>query len=104
MFDLKKNKDQLDFNKLKKFEPQIKIVLEKIIEFLCTHINNQKKAGANIVQIFDSWAGLVPKKKLFDYCYKPNKKIVDFCKKNNIPVICFPKGIKKKLYQFCKKS
>ena len=103
MFDLKKNNDQLNTSKLKKFEPQIKIVLEKIVKYLCLHIINQKKAGANIVQIFDSWAGLIPKRKLFDYCYKPNKKIVDFCKKNNIPVICFPKGIKKNYINFAKK-
>ena len=100
IFGLKVNKDQISLEKLKKFEPEIKIVLNKIVEYLCVHIVNQIKAGADIVQIFDSWAGLIPPNKLFDYCYEPNRKIVDFCKKNKIPVICFPKGIKDKYIDF----
>ena len=103
MFGLKDEKNQIDIEKLKKLEPEIKIVLNKIIEYLCAHIINQIKAGADVVQIFDSWAGLIPENKLSDYCYEPNKKIVDFCKKNNIPVICFPKGIKDKYINFAEK-
>jgi len=100
MFGLKINKDQISIEKLKKFEPEIKIVLNKIIDYLCVHIINQIKAGADVVQIFDSWAGLIPESKLFDYCYEPNRRIVDFCKKNETPVICFPKGIKEKYVNF----
>jgi len=103
MFGLKIDKNQIDRDKLKKFEPEIEIVLNKIVEYLCAHIINQIKAGSDVVQIFDSWAGLVPKNKLDDYCYEPNKKIVDFCKKNNIPVICFPKGIKNNYINFAEK-
>ena len=57
-------------------------------------------AGADVVQIFDSWAGLIPSKNINDYCYLPNAKIIDFCKKEKIPNICFPKGIKEKYNEF----
>jgi len=100
MFGLKKSKNQIDVDKLKKSELNIRKVLEKINEFLCIHIEKQVQAGADIVQIFDSWAGLLPQDKLFDYCYEPNKKIVDFCKKKKIPVICFPRGINKNYLEF----
>lgn len=100
MFGLKKNKNEIDKEKLKKAEKNIKIVLDKINKYLCIHINNQIQAGADTVQIFDSWAGLIPEEKLFDYCFEPNKKIVDFCKKRKIPVICFPRGINKNYSEF----
>jgi uroporphyrinogen decarboxylase len=100
MFGLKKEKNQIDIKKLKKSEIEIKIVLNKINKYLCSHIDEQIKAGADTVQIFDSWAGLIPNEKMFDYCYKPNKQIVDFCKKKKIPVICFPRGINENYLNF----
>ena len=100
MFGLKINKNQIDTDKLQKNKSDIKIVLEKINEYLCAHIDHQIQAGADIVQIFDSWAGLLPDEKLFDFCYEPNKKIVDFCKSRKIPVICFPRGINKNYLEF----
>ena len=100
MLNLKKGKKKINLLKLKKAKPQIKIILNKLNEYLCIHIENQIKAGADVVQIFDSWAGLIPKKYLLDYCYTPNLQIVEFCKKKKIPVICFPKGIKKNYAKF----
>ena len=72
MFKLKNKKNQIDLDKLKALETEIEKTLKKIVEYLCLHILNQIKAGADTVQIFDSWAGLIPKKKLFDYCYHIN--------------------------------
>tara|TARA_B110000444_G_C18818228_1_gene586297 strand:- start:1077 stop:2027 length:951 start_codon:yes stop_codon:yes gene_type:complete len=103
MFGLKVKKNQIDFKKLKSVESEIKIVINIIVEFLCLHLLNQFKAGSDVVQVFDSWAGLIPEEKLFDYCFEPNRKIVEFCKKNNIPVICFPKGIKTNYLDFAEK-
>ena len=56
--------------------------------------------NADVVQIFDSWAGLLEKKDLPSFCYIPNLKLVEFCKKNKIPVICFPKGIRENYKEF----
>jgi len=102
MLGLKKDKDQIDFDKLKTQEENLKIIIEEINKYLCIHINNQINAGADTVQIFDSWAGLIPNKNIYDYCYAPNKKIVDFCRKKKKPVICFPRGIKENYLEFAK--
>ena len=102
MLGLKKDKDQIDFDKLKTQEENLKIIIEEINKYLCIHINNQINAGADTVQIFDSWAGLIPNKNVYDYCYAPNKKIVYFCRKKKKPVICFPRGIKENYLEFAK--
>tara|TARA_Y100001970_G_scaffold293755_1_gene442908 strand:- start:5148 stop:6158 length:1011 start_codon:yes stop_codon:yes gene_type:complete len=100
MLNIKVDKKKIDLNKLKEFEGKIEKILNKLIKFLCLHIENQVNAGADVIQIFDSWAGLIPNKSIKDYCYEPNVKIVDFCKKNKIPNICFPKGIKEGFKDF----
>jgi len=71
----------------------IKILLENIEKFLKIHIKNQVNAGANVIQIFDSWAGLL-EDKIPEYIYKPTFNIVEYVKKLGVPVICFPRGIK----------
>jgi len=102
MLKIKNNKTEINLEKLKEKKDKIDQILNKLIEFICIHIDNQISAGADVVQIFDSWAGLVPDKDIKDYCFLPNKKIVEFCKKNKIPNICFPKGIKEKYEEFNK--
>ena len=82
--DIKKNlKDNKTNNNL----------LKIIINFLKIHVENQIKSGATIIQIFDSWAGLLNKKDYDKYIYEPTKNIVDYVKSKGVPVICFPKGI-----------
>ena len=100
MLGLKKEKNQIDYKEVESQKPKIDIILNKLIDYLCTHIQNQVEAGANVVQIFDSWAGLLPEADLSTYCYKPNLQIVEFCKKKHIPTICFPKGIGKNYKNF----
>jgi uroporphyrinogen decarboxylase len=65
-------------------------ILEK---FLKLHIDHQIKSGANVIQIFDSWAGLLEEKNLPSYVYIPTLNLVDHVKSLGIPVICFPRGI-----------
>jgi len=81
-------------------EVLINKLLKLIEKFLKVHIKNQVDAGANIIQIFDSWAGLLDDK-LLDYIYKPTYNIVEYTKKLGVPVICFPRGIKN-YKEFCK--
>ena len=70
---------------------RILIILEK---FLKIHIKNQIDNGAEIIQIFDSWAGLLDEKDLPNYVYIPTLNLVEYTKSLNTPVICFPRGIK----------
>ena len=97
-----KNNNKVDFEKIKVKEFEVNLILDKLNEYLCVHIESQIKAGADVIQIFDSWAGLIPTRDLEDYCYTPNLKLVKFCKSKKTPVICFPRGIKKNYLDFNK--
>ena len=68
-------------------------LLSIIDKFLKIHIKNQVEAGASIIQIFDSWAGLL-ENKIFEYIYMPTLSLVEYTKSLGVPVICFPRGIK----------
>ena len=94
-------KNNFNFDKFNKDKFLINRLLKKIEEIICLHVDKQIEAGADIIQIFDSWAGLLPQKELPNYCYIPTLNIVEYIKKKNIPVICFPKGIGENYIDFC---
>ena len=90
--DLNKNffKDEFLINR-------ILLIIEK---FLKVHIKNQIDNGANVIQIFDSWAGLLEEKDLPNYVYTPTLNLVNYVKSLKVPVICFPREIKN-YKEFC---
>ena len=73
------------------------LIIEK---FLKIHIKQQIENGANIIQIFDSWAGLLEEKDLPNYVYSPTLNLVNYVKSLKVPVICFPREIKN-YKEFC---
>jgi len=100
MLNLKLEKKKIDYQKIKSKSDEIILILNELYEYLCIHIENQINAGADVVQIFDSWAGLIEPEDFAHYCIEPNFKLVNFCKKKNIPVICFPRGIGRNYKKF----
>ena len=75
-----------------------KVLINKVLsfleKFLKIHIKKQVESGAEVIQIFDSWAGLLDEKNLSSYVYDPTMNLVEYIKSLNVPVICFPRGIK----------
>ena len=100
MYGVKLDKNNVNLEKINSKKSDINQIIDKLHEYLCVHIDNQIKAGADVIQIFDSWAGLIPEQDLINYCINPNLRLVNFCKENNIPVVCFPKGIGKNYKKF----
>ena len=99
MINLKSPKKDLNENFFKDdfLINRILLIIEK---FLKVHIKNQIDNGVNIIQIFDSWAGLLEEKDLPNYIYTPTLSLVEYVKSLNVPVICFPREIKN-YKEFC---
>jgi uroporphyrinogen decarboxylase len=70
-------------------------LIEILTESLEIYLTSQIKAGADIIKIFDSWAGILPPSQIQKWIIDPAKKIVNYLKENHpeIPVIYFPKAI-----------
>ena len=88
----RKSPKEGNFNVFPKNE-EISNILIKLDKFLKIHIEAQIKNGASIIQIFDSWAGLLPEKDLDYFVYKPIKSLVDFIRRKETISICFPRNI-----------
>ena len=81
---------KIAYQKERWFKELISRLIESSIEYLCIQI----EAGADVVQIFDSWSGELPGELLTEYCIGPIRDIVAGVKSRfpAIPVIVFAKG------------
>jgi uroporphyrinogen decarboxylase len=72
------------------FEKLIDILVETSIEYL----SGQVKAGANVLQIFDSWAGSLPDVEFARWVTAPTKRMVSVLKNRfpDVPILGFPRG------------
>lgn len=69
-------------------------LLDILADVSADYLINQIKAGAEVVQIFDSWAGVLDESSFEAYCIRPVKRMVKRIRQSypNIPIIGFPKG------------
>lgn len=91
-------KGKQDFSVSKSFIYTKRALSGKLIDFITDktieHLKGQIKAGADVIQLFDSWAGMLSGKEYEDFVIKPTKKIVSSLKKDypQLPIIGFPRG------------
>ncbi len=73
------------------FQRLMDILVKSSAEYLVA----QLKAGADAVQIFDSWAGVLDQDQFEKWCVQPVKKIVELVRKEipDAAIIGFPKGV-----------
>jgi uroporphyrinogen decarboxylase len=70
-------------------------ILRKVTDVIKHYLVKQIEAGADVVQIFDSWAAALEKDAYFEFSWNYMKEIASFVKSRypDIPIIIFPKGI-----------
>ena len=69
-------------------------LLEILGDAVAWHLIRQFEAGADVVQIFDSWAGGLPEKEFADWVIAPNRRVVDLVRRAipHAPIIGFPRA------------
>jgi uroporphyrinogen decarboxylase len=91
-------KSSKDFSGARRFcythkEEMLKII-NLLIESTAEYLIGQIESGADIIKIFDSWAGLLPCNLFREFVIEPTRQIVKKIKSRhpNTPIIGFPKG------------
>jgi uroporphyrinogen decarboxylase len=74
-------------------------LISRLVEASVEHLSGQIEAGAEAVQIFDSWAGELPEAEFRRWCVAPLKDIVSRLHKKHpgVPVVVFPRAAGSKL-------
>jgi len=69
-------------------------LIEMLIEGTITYLVGQIEAGAELVQLFDSWAGILPEPAFVQWVIEPTKRIVSALKDrfDDFPIVGFPRG------------
>ena len=92
-------KGSKDHSEVKRFVNTHPEIFNKLIDILTRgtieYLSAQIKSGADIVKIFDSWAGALSGQDMIRYSFDPMVKIATEIKKQHptIPIIAFPRGV-----------
>ena len=69
-------------------------LIDLLVDASVAHLSAQIEAGADLVQIFDTWAGSLPDSELEAWAVAPTRRIVEGLRAKGIdsPIIGFPRG------------
>jgi uroporphyrinogen decarboxylase len=75
-------------------EKSFATLIELLVEATIEHLSAQIDAGADCVQIFDSWAGVLPDREFFSWVIAPTARIAKAVKKRHgsARILGFPRG------------
>jgi uroporphyrinogen decarboxylase len=77
-------------------------LIDKIVDASAKYLVHQLEAGAECVQIFDSWAGGLAPNEFERWCIKPTKRLVEKVRDRHpgAKIIGFPRGAGEKIPRF----
>ncbi len=77
-------------------------LIDKLVDLSAAYLERQLRAGAEAVQIFDSWAGVLPPAEFERWCVAPIARIAAKLRAAvpGAPIIAFPRGAATQLGKF----
>lgn len=88
-----------DFAKVKRwaygYPESFGLLIDLLVEAVIDHLAYQVEAGADAVQLFDSWAGVLPEEQLFHWSLEPMTRIAKGLRERHpsVPIIAFPRAV-----------
>jgi uroporphyrinogen decarboxylase len=101
------SKDQSETRRMAYLEPErFGELIDSIVKITVQYLSGQIKAGADAVQLFDSWAGSLSPAQFERWVIAPNAAIVSGVKALHpgTPIIGFPKGAGGKLAAYARET
>ena len=79
-------------------------IIDRIVEGTVEYLSKQIVAGAEVVKLFDSWAGSLKGADFDKVCIEPNQRIVEALRSRHpdTPIIGFPRGAGNRSVDFAK--
>jgi len=68
-------------------------ILYKLTDAVADYLSAQISAGADAIQIFDTWAGILSPRDYLVFALKYVNRVIGKIKRNDEPIIYFPKGV-----------
>jgi uroporphyrinogen decarboxylase len=71
------------------------VLMDKLVEASASYLIRQLRAGVDAVQIFDTWAGVLPAEEFRRWCIEPTQRIIAKVR-TQVPgakIIGFPRGV-----------
>ena len=65
------------------------LLMEKLVTLLTAFAQQQVEAGADVIQVFDSWAGALSVQDYRQYCLAPTTELIRRIRAMGVPVIYF---------------
>ena len=99
----KGTKDQGPAHKfLKEDKDSFEMLINLLTEATILYLSKQIDSGAEVIKIFDSWAGSLKEEDFVNYAIAPIKKIITALNKlhPDVPIIAFPRGAGLKYIDF----
>jgi uroporphyrinogen decarboxylase len=71
------------------------LLIDLLVDAVVDHLACQVEAGADAVQLFDSWAGILPEEQLFGWSLEPMVRIAHalHARHPKVPIVAFPRAV-----------
>jgi uroporphyrinogen decarboxylase len=84
------SRNYIETKKIMYRQPAVwRTLMDKLVKVLCGYVSQQVEAGADVIQIFDSWAGVLSVEDYRDFVLPHTKLLVREVQSLGVPVIYF---------------